>query len=89
MYASFGVKMIIVPAITFALCLALYSFGGIGGELVIAMVVMAATPTATTALAFAERFDGDSAVAGECIVFSTVASLVIVPLFLMVTAVFL
>lgn len=89
MYASFGVKMIIVPAITFALCLALYSFGGIGGELVIAMVVMAATPTATTALAFAERFDGDSAVAGECIVFSTVASLVIVPLFLMVMAVFL
>lgn len=54
-----------------------------------AMVVMAATPTATTALAFAERFNGDTAVAGECIVSSTVTALVIVPLFLMLTAHFL
>ena len=89
MYASFGVKMVIVPVAVCALCLALHAFGGIGGELTMAMVVMAATPTATTALAFAERFDGDTAVAGECIISSTVASLVIVPLFLMLTASFL
>ena len=89
MYASFGVKMIIVPAVVCALCLAFYAYGGIGGELVMAMVVMAVTPTATTALAFAERFNGDTAVAGECIVSSTVTALVIVPLFLMLTAHFL
>ena len=89
MYASFGVKRVIVPVAVCALCLALHAFGGIGGELTMAMVVMAATPTATTALAFAERFDGDTAVAGECIISSTVASLVIVPLFLMLTASFL
>ena len=89
MYISLGVKMAIVPAVVCALCLALHAFGGIGGELTVAMVVMAATPTATTALAFAERFDGDTAVAGECIISSTIVSLVVVPLFLMLTAAFL
>ena len=88
-YASLGVKMLVVPALVCAFCLLLYSFGGIGGEMVVCMVVMAATPTATTALAFAERFGGDTTVAGSCIVSSTVSSLVVVPLFLMLTANFL
>ena len=88
-YVSLGVKMLVVPALVCAFCLLLHSFGGIGGEMVVCMVVMAATPTATTALAFAERFDGDTAVAGSCIVSSTVISLAVVPLFLMLTANFL
>ncbi len=89
MYASLGVKMIIVPAAVCAGCLLLHAFCGMSGELAMGMVVMAATPTATTALAFAERFDGDTAVAGECIMASTVAALVVVPAFLMLTVNFL
>lgn len=89
MYASIAVKMFIVPALTTVICLLLHRFCGIGGALVVSMVVMAATPSATTALAFAERFNGDTAVAGECIVSSTVAAVAMVPLFLMVTAAFL
>lgn len=89
MYASLSVKMLIVPAVTTVVCLLLYRFCDIGGALAMSMVVMAATPSATTALAFAERFNGNTAVAGECIVSSTVVAVAVVPLFLMVTAAFL
>ena len=89
MYASLGVKMVIVPAIICVGCLVLHRLFGMSGELALGMVVMAVTPTATTALAFAERFNGDTAVAGECIMSSTVVALVIVPAFLMLTASFL
>lgn len=89
MYASVAVKMFIVPAAVTAICLLLNGFCCIGGALVMSMVVMAATPTATTALAFAERFDGNTAVAGECIIASTVIAVAVVPLFLSFTAAFL
>lgn len=88
-YAALFVKMLAVPAVTTAICLLLHRFFGIGGALVMSMVVMAATPSATTALAFAERFNGNTETAGECIVLSTVAAVVAVPLFLMICAAFI
>lgn len=83
-YIAASIKLIIVPLITLGLLVLLNIWLEIGMPLVLAMTVMAATPAATTALAFAERFDGDSVVASQCIMFGTVASVVTIPVFLLI-----
>ena len=82
MYASLIIKLLIVPLITFGIMLLLDLWLDVGLALVLAMVVMSATPSAATALAFAERFDGDKTVASECIMSSTLLSVITLPLFM-------
>ena len=82
-YAASAIKLVLIPAVFVGICLLLDLWLDIGAPLVITMTVMAATPSATTALAFAERFDGDTVLAGECIMSSTLLSIITVPLFLM------
>ncbi|MBR6788443.1 MAG: AEC family transporter [Clostridia bacterium] len=82
MYASVVIKLIITPAVILGLCILLNALLGIGKPLALSMVIMSATPSATTALAFAERFNGDKTLASECIVSSTLLSVVTLPLFM-------
>ncbi len=81
-YVSSAVKLVIVPLITVGVCLLLNLWLDVGLPFVLAMTVMSATPSATTALAFAERFDGDSLLASECVMATTLLSVVTIPLFL-------
>lgn len=85
-YISTAIKQVIVPALILGLMLVVEVWADLGMPFVLSMTVMAATPAATTALAFAERFGGDSTVAGECIMFGTVVSAVTVPLFLTIAS---
>ena len=87
-YAVSAIKLLVVPAVTLAVTLLLDLWLGLGAPLIMAMTVMAAAPSATTALAFAERFDGDSALAGGCIIVTTVLSVVTMPLFMTLATVF-
>lgn len=88
-YAATVVKLLIVPAVTLGLMLLINLAADVGGSMIMAMTVMAATPAATTALAFAERFGGDSMLAGGCIMASTVLSVATVPAFLTLASVFI
>ncbi len=81
-YVSSAVKLVAVPLVTVGICLLLSLLPDVGLPFVLAMTVMAAMPAATTALAFAERFDGDSLLASECVMATTLLSVVTVPLFL-------
>lgn len=88
-YAACAIKLLAVPAAALGIMLLLNIWLDVGGPLIMAMTVMAAAPSATTALAFAERFNGACEVAGGCIVATTVLSVLTVPLFLSAAAAFL
>lgn len=87
-YGASAIKLLLVPAVTLGISLLLELWLGIGAPLVLSMTVMSAAPSATTALAFAERFDSDTSLAGACIVATTLISVLTVPMFLTAAAAF-
>ncbi len=84
LWFSVALRLLVCPAITFALLKAL-SITGIYSNAVVATVVFiaAATPSATATSMFAEMFDGDTEVSGVLVPTSTVLSLASMPLMAM------
>ena len=74
-----GVRLILLPALTL-LCLRLLGFDPIGESVA---VVLAAMPVASLTVMFSEKYGADAQFASKCVVFSTLLSLITVPLFVL------
>lgn len=77
-YALLGFKLILVPAVTFAVC-ALF---GIRGTLLGGLTLMACAPSATNTVIFAAQFGQDTGRASMCTALTSVCSIVTIPIWL-------
>lgn len=84
MYLFFALRHVILPLIIIAI-IKLLSLCGINIEYVVAMVVviLAATPAASSATMFAEKFDCDAQYVSRLVTISTILSIATMPLLLM------
>ena len=74
-------KLFILPVVAFAI---LYLFR-VDRLIAYALIVAAACPSATTGVAFALTFRKDHAYASQLFVFTTILSMVTIPLFVLLT----
>jgi len=86
-YVSSFAKLIIAPLVMFLACFVLYHIGLLdvrdpNNLMILVMIAMAAMPAAASMLAFTERFKGDSDLAIEGFLVSTVLSLITMPILL-------
>ncbi len=78
------VKLIVTPAAAIGIMVFIRLFTELSPAFLIALTVMAAMPPATNGLAFAETYNGDTKTAGASILLCTIASIITVPLFLII-----
>jgi len=71
------IKLLIMPALDYLIMLWLFD---VSGTLLYATVLMAATPTATISYTFAKEFNADDKLAGSIVNFSTLLSMVTIPI---------
>lgn len=86
MYASAFFRLIAGPLISFVLLKAGELIFGYHNDMVTYMtIILYATPAASTTSMFAEKFDGDAPYASKCVSFSTLLSLLTMPLVALLT----
>lgn len=85
-YISSVIRLLLVPLATLAIALLLRMVPGIDTAFIMAMVVMAAMPTAASAIAMAEKFDADSLLVSETVISSTLLSVITVPVMLLLVS---
>ena len=79
-YYTSALKLLGLPLITTAICLALYFLGWLPAEVVLAMFMFAAMPTASLASTFADNYGGDTEGAVSNTLASTAFSVATIPL---------
>ena len=84
MYIFLALRHFILPIITVLLIVLLRFIGiNISDTVYMVLVIMAATPAATSATMFAEKFDCDAAYVSKLVAFSTIISILSMPLMVM------
>lgn len=80
MYLFLALRHFILPLITVLLLVLLRAIGiGISDTVYMVLVIMAATPAATSATMFAEKFDCDAPYVSKLVAFSTILSIASMP----------
>ena len=89
MYLFIALRHFILPLVTI-LMIALVKLMGVnvGDTVYMVLVIMAATPAATSATMFAEKFDCDAAYVSKLVAFSTILSIASMPLVVMIAGLF-
>lgn len=77
LYASAGIKLLLIPAVTTVILLPLH----LSPMLYCTCVILAAAPTAGVTSMFAQRFERDTATAAQSITLSTLLCILTLPLF--------
>jgi predicted permease len=89
MYAFIALRHFLLPIITILLVGGLRLLGvEINDFVYMVLVIMSATPAATSATMFAEKFDCDAAYVSKLVAFSTILSIVSMPLMVMLANLF-
>ena len=89
MYAFVALRHFILPIITVFLLLLLRLIGlPISDTVYLVIIIMAATPAATSATMFAEKYDCDSAYVSKLVAVSTILSIASMPLVIMFAKLF-
>ena len=78
-YISSTMKLIVSPLITTAMCLLLLALG-VSEYVTYAVFFTMAMPSATSSLLLSEQFGGEPHTASACVLFSTIACIVTIPL---------
>lgn len=81
-YLVSAVRLLLIPV----LMLCLFGLFGLRGELLLAVLIPASCPVAAVASIFATRFGGDALYGSELVAFSTVFSLVTLPVMVFLAA---
>ena len=79
-FAFSGLRLVVIPLLTFAGCL----LCGLGGIVTGVSVLLAAMPAASTTAILAAKYEGDAIYASKCVVTTTVLSLLTTPIWSMV-----
>lgn len=89
MYLFIALRHLVLPAVTCVL-IALFRLVGlpIGDTVYMVLVIMAATPAATSATMFAEKFDCDAAYVSKLVAFSTILSIATMPVMVLLAGLF-
>ena len=86
-YVTIALRLIVVPLITLGTAVLLKLTFGVTNAFILSLTIVAAMPTASTAIAFAEKFNADSMLAAEAVVATTLMSVVTVPLIMLLVSV--
>lgn len=78
MWVAHAMKLVVIPVAALGISYAM----GLSGLWLSAALVLTAAPSATNALLFAARFDGDTALASRVVSYSTLLSMITMPLLL-------
>lgn len=77
LYALAAVRLALIPAVCFALMLAL----GTEKTLLTSLLILAAAPSGANTVMFAAQFDGDAELASKSVALTTILSMVTLPVF--------
>ncbi len=86
-YVVSFVKLIVAPLLCFVIMLGLKAAFGLSDPIIITAYIIMAMPCASTALNFAEIFNGDRQTAVKSTVLSTLLSVITIPLLMLLTVV--
>lgn len=79
-----GQKLILIPLLVFLVMLALVYSGNISKDVAISMVIMAATPPATVAVAYSMQYKVCDQFAAQCSALTTLLAVVMIPLWIVI-----
>jgi len=82
-YAASGMRLVVAPAVLYALMLPFILTGLVEGYVWLAPIICMSMPPAATIVAFCEKYNGDSVTATKAFLLGTLLSLITLPLVLL------